>query len=124
MSPEKTTLSTAQVCSILKASAKAGVSELKFGNLHVKFGRPAETPTQDYLEQRFVQQNPAIAPVVNLTEEQHKQLAKLSLEDDELHTREDQLARALVEDPMLYEELLAKGELTDELDDADSDDDE
>lgn len=128
MAIEKGGLPVEEVCRILDASAKAGVTELTFGSLHVKFGRTAENvvgvsfPDHSY---PFVHHDPRVsAPVKNLTEDQHKQQTKDSIEADELLLREDQLARALVEDPVRYEELLMQGELGDELDRADDADDE
>lgn len=109
----------------MEASAKAEVTELKFSGLHVKFGRPAEIRLGGGpLPYPFVQQTPA-PPLANaMTEEQHQNLAKAALEHDELLMREEQLARALVEDPDRYEELLSRGELSDDLDSADDEDDE
>lgn len=127
MGSEKSHLSIDDACRILGASAKAGVIELKFGDLHVKFGRPAENVEVRAAQapQTFMQQEPPVtAPVKALTDEQHTKLAALALEQSELQHREDQLARALVEDPMLYEELLRQGDLSDELDGADHEDDE
>lgn len=113
---------------MIETSAKAGVSELKFGDLHVKFGRPTENivgmsiPPQYHYP--FVQQNPASPSKNDLSEDQHNQQAKESLEVDEIRLREEQLALALVEDPVRYEELLREGELSDDVDSADSEDDE
>lgn len=115
-------LSGSDACLIIEASAKAGVSELSFGTLHVKFGRPAETREMSGfpgIAYPVVKQHAAPAPMNDLTDAQHKQQARDALELDEILTREDQLARALVEDPVLYEELLQQGELTDGMDDAD-----
>lgn len=124
MAPEKMSLSSAEVCSILLTSASAGVSELKFGHLHVKFGRPVETQVGiGFPSYPFVPQTaPASAPVTDLTEAQHQQQAKESLEDDEIRVRQERLERAMVEDPVLFEELLRQGELSDAVDSADDED--
>jgi Tfp pilus assembly pilus retraction ATPase PilT len=117
-------LSSREVCLILDSSAKAGVSELRFGDLHVKFGGPAEIRISgDLPPYPFVKQSSAIAPVVDLTEAQHEKQNKDSIEMDEILLREEKLARALVEDPSEYERLLERGELSDDVDSADDADD-
>lgn len=107
---------------MIETSAKAGVSELKFGGLHVKFGRPADEPVPP-LGYPFMPQPQAQHPVTDLTEKQHVQQTKAAIEHDEILLREEQLARLLVEDPAKYEELLRDGELADALDGADDSDD-
>ncbi len=114
----KTPLSTKDVIRIIVASAKAGVDELKFLDLCVSFNRPVE---QEAIKP-LMQQYPASVPVQSLTEEQHEFQTKAAIEAEEVLTREDQLARALVEDPIRYEQLLVDGELSDELDTADDGD--
>lgn len=122
MAPEKSCLSTEDACRIIETSAKTGVTELTFSGLHVKFGRLTENDVG--LTSPFVQQAPRAPVSVNaLTEEQHTKQATEALEMDELRLRQDQLAQALVEDPLKYEELLMQGELDDALDGADEDDD-
>lgn len=118
---EKSPLSTADVCLILDASAKAGVTELQFGGLHVKFGRGPGPLTEEAPLGK--QQDSAPSSHADMSEAQHQSIAQATLERDEISLREEQLARALVEDPDRYEELLARGELSDELDGADEQDD-
>lgn len=120
MASEKTHLSREDVCSILDTSAKAGVRELTFAGLHVVFGRPAEQQVAGY---PFVPQIPA--PSLSgkaLSDADHAAQAKRSLEEDEVRLREDQLAHALVEDPVLYEKLVQEG-MTNDVDTADEDPD-
>lgn len=117
-------LSSEDACRIIEVSAKAGVVELQFNGLHVKFGKTVEqliaegTPPYPYMPQTS-----APAPVTALTEEQHETQTKEALELDELRTKEEQLARALIENPIEYERLLRDGELVDDVDTADSTDD-
>jgi hypothetical protein len=122
--PTETRLSREEVCSILETSAKIGVLELKFGDLHATFGRPARQedgrgPLAPY---PFVQQPHAPPSVTALTEKEHQEQNSTALEADEVRLREEQLARALVEDPVAYERLLRDGELTDGIHDVDDDD--
>lgn len=115
MGISKTNLSTDEICRILETSSKSGVIELKFGDLHVTFGTPAgHVPSVE----NVVEQPPVASPV--LTDDQHKRQSEESLEMEQVRLREEQLARALVEDPVEYERLLSQGELSDELDTADS----
>lgn len=98
----------------------AGVTELEFRGLHVKFSGTAErgTPSMPLAP------NPQ-PPVKDLTDEQHQKLSLAALELDELQTREDQLAEALITDPLRYEELMRNGDLTDGMDASnDGDEDE
>lgn len=120
MGSEKITLSTDEVCKILEVSAKAGVIELKFSTLHVKFGGSAEQVVSNY---PFVPSPPTTIPVNILTDEQHKKQSKESLANEEMHVREERLAMALIENPELYEEMLKNGELSDDVGATDGPDD-
>lgn len=109
---EKYCLSVAEVCKIINISSKVGVSEISYGDLSVKFGRSTEPgPDGSHTGHRL-----ASLPVKNITDEQHETQSKASLEAEEVLLREEQLARALVEDPVRFEELLRNGDLGDELD--------
>lgn len=114
---KKEDLLSAEICSIIKVSAESGVTELKFGSLHVTFGRL----TKEKEDIPLVQQNPTPNPVSVLTDENHKKQQSDYLETEQMKLREEQLARALVEDPVKYEELLRTGDLTDGLDSPDGD---
>lgn len=119
----KRPLSSEEACLIIETSAKAGVTELKFGDLHVRFGKPAEQIVGMTIVDPYpVHQAPQSPSVKDLTEEQHQNQTKQAIEAEEIRTREDQLARLLVEDPEAYEKLLRDGELTDAVDDADDGD--
>lgn len=125
---EKRGLSSDELCSILEASAKAGVTKLLFRDLHVEFGTKSENQVLDLRglqlpEYPVVQQRRDSAPVGELTEKQHASLKKDALEDEETRLRQERLALALVEDPVMFEQLLRDEELSDDVDSADSDDD-
>jgi hypothetical protein len=123
MAGEKSRLSREDVCSIIEASAKAGIAELQFGDLHLKFGQKADAVRVEFPYP--VQQSSASPDVKALTTDQHEKQTKAVLEQETLRSREDRLAWALVSDPELYEQLLRDGELTnDAVDGADEDDDE
>lgn len=105
-------LGAAEICAILEASAKAQVTKLKFGGLEVEFGgAPIPAPIvstpptgwQGFQPQSF--ENTAPAPVTAITAEQKRMIAE-ALRREEVSLKDDQLANALVEDPVLAEELL------------------
>lgn len=122
--PTEIELSAAEVCTILEASAKAGVTELKFRDLHVSFGKPVEERVIT-LDPSFVPQPPAPHPSgPDLSEDQHRKQARDALRRDEATLRADQLAEMLVTDPEGYERLLQQGELENAVDSSDSGDDE
>ena len=105
-------LSVEDVCSILKASSQAGVTELQFRGLHAHFGRTAET-----VDTAVVQREPG------LTKEQIETLAQSTLETEQKRLREDRMAQALIEDPDLYEQMIRDGELKDAVDASRDEDD-
>lgn len=114
--PKKSILSPAEACFILEVSARTGVTELKFRDLHVVFGKTAESR-----HEADMPHGPASPAANDLTATQHLEQSKAALEQDELRVRQDRLAMALVEDPALYEELLVNEEL-DASDESDDDD--
>jgi hypothetical protein len=127
MAIEKSLLSGTEICLIMEAGSKAGVAELKFRDLHVTFGRPAEQVVGMSVPYPFVQR-PSVQPeVADLTSEQHAKQTKDAIEMDEITLREERLAKLLIEDPAEYERQLSDGELSDDRNgpsnpDADSDD--
>lgn len=111
-------LGAAEICAILEASAKAQVTKLKFGGLEVEFGgAPIPAPERsvfgvpvnhiaDMLHERDrAMESMAPAPVTAITAEQKRMIAE-ALRREEVSLKDDQLANALVEDPVLAEELL------------------
>lgn len=99
----KTLFTAEQVCSIIKACGEAHVSVLEFGDLRVRFGRSAEEEDQG----RAFNPDPATEIAVKQAE-----ISAQSLKRDEIAFREEQLAMAVIEDPVLAEKLLMEGELT------------
>lgn len=119
---EKSDLSTDEVCRILETSAKSGVTSLKFGGLSVTFEKKLEPVGVPLAEPH---PNSVLAPVTVLTEAQHLNQTQEVVLRDEVHLRQEQLAQAMIEDPLRWEELLRSGELTeDDVDTADIGDDE
>ena len=99
---EKNLLTAAEVCSIVKVCGEAKVAELQFGPLIVRFGTQAPEKCEKV--------GPSTAVAAEIAETQNK-IAKQSLVDAEIETREDQLAELWITNPTLAEELVLKGEL-------------
>lgn len=115
MADNKNLLSSADIVSIIEVSGKSGVSELKFGGLHVKFGKPSDDTQQT--QALRVEQHPLNPPDTEISATQ-RQVAQEALEADELDLRYQQIADLMIEDPLRAEELLRDGQL-EEADDAD-----
>ena len=100
-------LSAEEVCSILKACGEAQVSVLKFRNLYVKFGGPAEHQKNDLA---------TVSPIIPETEisEQASNVSTEALLKEARLTKEERLALLQIEDPHEYEKLLFSGELEDD----------
>lgn len=92
---------------ILEACEATGVSELRLGELHVRFGSHTE-PTQDAA---------SLHPAKATAEPNHDQINQETLERDELLLREAQIEELLITDPLRAEELMNQGELKDYGDD-------
>lgn len=96
----KKTLSSTDICEIIKTSSQFGVSSLKFGDVEIQFGqKSATTPIQE------------TTPVTEITEKDHERMNKESLEEQEADLRQAQLDQMQIEDPARYEQLIANGEL-------------
>ena len=106
--PSDTALSVAGLCGLIRVCGKAGVRELRFGNLHVIFDRPVE---EDEHRQSAASPNPPAAAAAGET--QDKTFAE-DLEKREAKLRQEQADRMILEDPDQFEDLLALGELVDE----------
>lgn len=123
----KNSLSSRDVCDIIQACSQSKVSVLKFGELYVRFGPQAEGSNTSTPESDFVPENTSTPVKPNsdteISEEQHARISQDSLVADEISTREEQLAMAMVEDPALYEQMIRDGELED-VDDESSDDEQ
>lgn len=90
---------------IVKACKQAGVTELKVGDLVVKFGRHPDTVS---IESTRVVELPLIPDAKELEETQ--KLSELQTEADE---GDEMVANLLLEDPERYEQLLVERELGD-----------
>lgn len=84
------------ICAILEAGAKSGVSLLQWGDFRAEFG--ARPPAQ-------VGHIPS--PMVMASPESEK----VSLEAQEKLLKQQEVAEMLLRDPVRYEELMAKGEI-------------
>lgn len=99
MNPNGNIIMTVEnLCAILKACTESGVSELKFEGLEVSFWGPTQT-----LPQAF-----NLSPEVIAAQEQVSQDVSV---EQEVRSREDELAEMLVNDPEKFEDLLASGDL-------------
>lgn len=112
----KSSLSSQEVCDIIKVCAETQALELKFDGLHIRFGTKAKDNPPLVEPDPLTKSNSD----AEISEKQHAQLTKDSLEDDELRTREDQLAELLITDPLAAEEMLRNEELEDADDDQES----
>lgn len=101
-------LSTDDVCRIIEACAKSGVSECQFSTLTVRFDRPVAPPAEQQL----------VTAPVQISAEQI-QAAMRSLEAEEIKHREDQIAELQLTDPAAAERLIVDGELEEDDDIAD-----
>ncbi len=102
---EKNEFSVDDVCRILESCGKFHVAELTLGALSVKFGPTARETTD-----REGNLPAAAAELAALQENQ----AQRSLVSDEIRIREQQVAEMPLSDPLLYEEMLARGEIIDD----------
>jgi hypothetical protein len=101
-------LKAEEVCSILKVCAEAGVNEITFRDLNVRFGPPAETRRP---EQDAESASPSSSETV-LSEIAAK-IDQETIEEQEIRIREQQLDELRITDPLAYEKLVISGELVD-----------
>jgi hypothetical protein len=101
MTPKTMTFSVKEICEIIEACAKGGVSVLKLGTLYLKLGSsgapnaPAADPIPLTPEERFAQ----------------ARAEEIALKENETILRADQLSQMRIEDPEQYEELVMAKEL-------------
>lgn len=93
---KSTRFTCADICAILEAGAKSGVSLLQWGDFRAEFG---PRPTAQ------VAHNPA--PIVQAAPESEK----AALEGQEKLLKEQEVAEMILRDPQKFEEMLARGEL-------------
>jgi len=93
----KIVLNSNDVCNIIKECANTGVSELKFGDLHLKFGYTLPAQPQ--------------APLgAEIPEAQLKQEENEYLDQEFYKSKDDEIENMIIEDPSKFEELLNNGE--------------
>lgn len=98
---KQTQLTAQDISLILEAAAKNGVSAFKWGNLAFRIGQKP----QNYVQTTgFMQQEMP----------NHDEINANTLVNDEVQTKEEQMDMALIENPLLFEQMLAAGELTEE----------
>lgn len=111
----KNNLDAADICTIIEACAKFGVSKLSFADLHVHLGPQSDVPK---IEPHSSTNDAAMSDVVAspeaaISEEKHKKFTEEAIVYSELETREDQLDNMIIENPSEYERLMTEGELED-----------
>jgi hypothetical protein len=117
------TLSTDDICAILKAAKESGARVLKYGGLYIEFGSRTGVPEEETgpriigsRDGRPVRVAPGPSPsdltipAAEIAEIQRQKQTQ-ARERDELQIREAQMEEALIEDPVLFEQLLQAGEL-------------
>lgn len=93
-------LSGEEICKIIGVCSKNGVSEFTYDTLYFTFGsKSAPCPA------------PQVSIPENIILEQQKIEEKTALLQEEIKTKEEQVAELMVADPYLAEKLMAEGEL-------------
>lgn len=99
-------LSSQELDAIIRSCSEAGVIKLKFGDLHISFGKK--------VREELVATIPPKTFEPEISEEQHKAQTKNTVERNEIEMREEQVAFSIIEDPALAEKLISEGELPDD----------
>ena len=99
---EKILLTAEEVCIILKTCGEAKVAELQFGPLHVWFDKSVAKIVKE--------ECPIPLPATEIAETQEI-IAKEAHIEEEIRTREDQVAELWITNPQKAEEMVLKGEL-------------
>lgn len=118
MRDSKKYLSSISICRIIQSCRACGVSELKFGDLHVTFGKPAETAPMAFFGP--VDSGPTKPSDTEISAIQEK-VSQEALVQDEAREKHERLAQMLIEDPAQFEQLLQSGRLDEEADVAERD---
>jgi hypothetical protein len=102
-------LTSQELDAIIRLCSQLGVAELTFGSLHIKFGVKSQTESKAPLQ---------ATTDVEISEIQHKEQTRQAIAQDEVRTKEERLAFAIIEEPTLAEEMLEDGDFLndDELD--------
>jgi hypothetical protein len=94
-----TEITVSEICAILDKCHENGVSEFEFGSLRVKFGSS---------------QPSSVIPSDIGSEEPDPELEKKSILEQEANIIDETLANLQQEDPGLFEQLVASGDLVDD----------
>lgn len=107
-------LSTVDVCAIIKACGEAGVRRLSFDGLRLSLEKPSSDPRPPTPNPWEIGPGPSLATpsVPTPTAPEHSEIEKDTLEADELAIREAQMAELWITNPLRAEELISSGELT------------
>lgn len=110
--PTDSSLLTAEdIKGIIKVCFDNGVKKFAYQGLALDFGEPPSTITAPS------QEVPLMEPLVD-----HKAQDRAYLEEEDVKTRQERVAMAIIEDPSLAEQLLMDGDLIDgDGDDGESD---
>ena len=98
-------LKSVDICNILDACFRNGVTRLTFGGLNVSF------VTLPKMEHESVSAETIAEEVLGNTIQAQQQAENLSHEEQGILLREDQIAELLISDPAKAEEMMMYGEL-------------
>lgn len=108
--PPKLNLSCKDIVDIIKCASEHGVSDISFGDLHVRYqarsSEKYETPLGEGRQ-----------PTIKEVEEQ-EQVAHFEVEKE---LKDEELANLAISDPVQFESLMASGDLTERLNDTEND---
>jgi hypothetical protein len=112
------------VLDIIKTASKSGVVRLKFGDLEIEFAQKPSEPLQKP-EVSVVQETAPVLPVdvptIELQEDPPNQEEQKTIAQIEQIVRETEIENLRLENPLLYEQLVAQGEIEDGSIDEDDD---
>jgi hypothetical protein len=103
-------LKSEDVIKIIRECSTTGVSEITYGELHVKFGA---TVVKTQLFHTVGSEESPLPTPEDETSAAAKQIEAESIEIDEIETRSQQIAELILSDPFEFEKQIASGELED-----------
>lgn len=110
-------LSSVEICNIIKACSECGVATLTFQDLSISFHSKLPLAPNGEIKTEGGQQNPPLpVPVkpnseVKISESQHEEINKATLEEEERALREEQIAELHITNPLAAEEMIMNEEL-------------
>lgn len=99
------------ICKIISACKDAGVSVFKMGPVEILFGILPATIPYPQVEHSGAPPTPGAEVPQNTIRAQQEVQEVLSLEEQEIETKERRIAELLIEDPLQAEELMRDGDL-------------